>query len=108
MRFFFAATHAENWLFRAFLRLPAPPFSATASGLLWKEIGDSHFERRRQRSDDQQGRISLAALDPADVGPVVLRPRGKLFLAPAALLAEGAKALAEFALDRLHISMKPL
>lgn len=72
-----------------------------------KEVSNFDFEGGCQRRDDQKCGISFAALDSPNIGPMVFRPVGKLFLAPTPLLAEGTQSLTKFPLRRLHIGMKP-
>jgi hypothetical protein len=91
----------------AFLLAAAVCWQPLFGRLIWKKVGDFHFEGRRQGSDHQQRGVAFAPFDSADVGPVVFGAVGKLFLAPTPVEAEGPQSLTKLFLHWLHIGMKP-
>lgn len=60
-----------------------------------------HFERNGETFHDGDRRIACASLEIADVGAVNAGTLGKLFLAPATLVASAAKVFGE-ALADIH------
>lgn len=74
---------------------------------VWKQIGNPYFQRFGEGRDDQERRVSFAALHAPDVCPMMIGSCSKFLLAPALFLAERAYPFAKLFLHRLHTRMKP-
>ena len=76
-------------------------------GSVAQPLRQSHLERLGYPGHDEQTRISLPALDPADLGQVDLGLERQLLLGEPALVAEPANVPPQLGAAILHCRMRP-